>query len=99
MGRPDNGLMTIEAELRVPAATVQLVEFLFVEPICGALPAVIATRQVFELQLAGLVGHHRDERRGYLKLTGVERVLQVAVVIAAGAGLSGARCHGERRGC
>src|SRR5262249_42885163 len=37
MGRPENGLMTVEAALRVPAATVQLVHFLFVEPIAGDL--------------------------------------------------------------
>ena len=30
-------LMTIESELRVPVATVQLVKFHFVEPIAGAL--------------------------------------------------------------
>lgn len=30
-------MMTVEAELRVPAATVQLVHFLFVEPISGAM--------------------------------------------------------------
>ena len=37
MERPENGMMTIEAELRVPAATVQLVHFLFLEPISGAM--------------------------------------------------------------
>src|SRR5438874_118209 len=37
MERPDNGLMTIEAELRVPVATVQLVHFLFTEPISGPM--------------------------------------------------------------
>jgi len=37
MERPENGLMTVEAELRVPAATVQVVHYLFVEPIAGAL--------------------------------------------------------------
>jgi AraC family transcriptional regulator len=37
MAHPENGLMTVEAELRVPAATLQLVHFRFVEPIAGAL--------------------------------------------------------------
>jgi AraC family transcriptional regulator len=37
MERPENGMMTVEAELRVPAATVQLVHFLFTEPISGAM--------------------------------------------------------------
>jgi AraC family transcriptional regulator len=37
MQRPENGLMTVEAELRVPAATAQVVHYLFVEPIAGAL--------------------------------------------------------------
>jgi AraC family transcriptional regulator len=37
MERPDKGMMTIEAELRVPAATLQLVHYLFVEPIKGDL--------------------------------------------------------------
>src|SRR6266702_1384515 len=37
MERREQGLMTVEAELRVPAATVQLVHYLFVEPIAGDL--------------------------------------------------------------
>jgi AraC family transcriptional regulator len=37
MEHPENGMMTIEAELRVPAATVQVVHYLFVEPISGAM--------------------------------------------------------------
>jgi AraC family transcriptional regulator len=37
MARPENGIMTIEAELRVPAATLQVVHYLFVEPISGAM--------------------------------------------------------------
>ena len=37
MERAENGLMTVEAELRVPAATVQLVHFEFIEPVSGAM--------------------------------------------------------------
>ena len=37
MERPENGLMTVEAELRVPAATVRLVQFEFIEPVSGAM--------------------------------------------------------------
>jgi AraC family transcriptional regulator len=37
MERPEKGMVTIEAELRVPAATLQVVHYLFVEPISGAL--------------------------------------------------------------
>jgi AraC family transcriptional regulator len=37
MERPENGMMTIEAELRVPVATAQVVHYLFVEPVSGAL--------------------------------------------------------------
>jgi AraC family transcriptional regulator len=37
MERPENGMMTVEAELCVPAGTVQLVHFLFLEPISGAM--------------------------------------------------------------
>jgi AraC family transcriptional regulator len=37
MMRPEKNLMTIEAELRVPVATVQLVHFNFVEPFQSAL--------------------------------------------------------------
>jgi AraC family transcriptional regulator len=38
MERPvENGMMTVEAELRVPAATLQLVHFTFVEPVSGAM--------------------------------------------------------------
>jgi AraC family transcriptional regulator len=35
MERPENGMMTIEAELRVPVATLQLVHYLFTEPVTG----------------------------------------------------------------
>jgi AraC family transcriptional regulator len=37
MERPENGRMTIEAELRVPAATLQVVHYSFVEPISSAM--------------------------------------------------------------
>jgi AraC family transcriptional regulator len=37
MERAENGFMTIEAELRVPAATMQVVHYLFVEPVSGAM--------------------------------------------------------------
>ena len=37
MERPENGLMVVEAELRVPAATVQLVQYLFIAPVSGAM--------------------------------------------------------------
>jgi AraC family transcriptional regulator len=37
MERADNGLMVVEAELRVPAATLQLVQYVFVAPVSGAL--------------------------------------------------------------
>src|ERR1700722_17922265 len=44
------------------------------QPFGGAVPAVVAGCQVLSLQLAGLVCHHRNERRGYFKLPGVEGV-------------------------
>ncbi len=37
MERAENGFMTIEAELCVPAATMQVVHYLFVEPVSGAM--------------------------------------------------------------
>jgi AraC family transcriptional regulator len=37
MERSENGLMVVEAELRVPAATVQLVQYLFIAPVSGAM--------------------------------------------------------------
>ena len=37
MERAENSFMTIEAELRVPAATMQVVHYLFVEPVSGAM--------------------------------------------------------------
>jgi AraC family transcriptional regulator len=35
MGRPENEMMKVEAEVRVPAATIQLVQFLFVDAVSG----------------------------------------------------------------
>jgi len=35
--RAENGFMTIEAELYVPAASMQVVHYLFVEPVSGAM--------------------------------------------------------------
>ena len=35
MERRGQALMTVEAELRVPVATLQLVQYLFVEPVVG----------------------------------------------------------------
>src|ERR1700731_4426642 len=37
MERPEQAQMTIEAELRVPVATVQVVHYVFVEPVSGAM--------------------------------------------------------------
>src|ERR1700759_2372485 len=37
MWRPEEQMMTVEAELSVPTATVQLVQFQFIEPVSGAL--------------------------------------------------------------
>jgi AraC family transcriptional regulator len=60
MERPETELMTIEAELRVPAATVQLVHFLFVEPIVGAL----REEEVYRLDLC-LTPRPRNARASY----------------------------------
>ena len=37
MQRPENALMVVEAELTVPVATLQLVQYVFVAPVSGAL--------------------------------------------------------------
>src|SRR3954468_21325736 len=37
MERAENGLMVVETELKLPAATLQLVQYVFVAPVSGAL--------------------------------------------------------------